>query len=150
MPILAGQRITAGSLNRLQPTTYAAVATAATGNIVSTTQTDVPGLSVTVVTTTANATYDVVGTFDVLPGATSASIYAFGFLVIDGIADFGVGIHGLTNLNRDIATQTWHGTLGAAGSHTLKLTAALSGALGTGVTVRAQNSKIAVMITEVA
>lgn len=149
MPILAGQTVKAAELGRIQSVPYLAAATSETAALGNTTLVDVPGATVTLTTTVANARYQVTGTFDMLPGANHASILAFGFLVIDGTADSGVAIQGLSGANRSTVSQTWGGTLAAAGSHTLKLAASLSGTLAGGVTVRAQNSKISITIMEV-
>ncbi|WP_432111362.1 hypothetical protein [Streptomyces sp. YPW6] len=147
--ILAGQIVTAGQLNRMQPATYDATATTATSVLSNTTIVDVPGATVTLNTTTPNAIYRVVGTFDVLPGATSPTVLVFGFLNVDGSTDSGVAIQGLTSSVRSTVSQTWRGTLAAAGSHTLKLQTALSASLASGATVRPQNSKISIEILEV-
>ncbi|MFJ9887186.1 hypothetical protein ACIQRW_15130 [Streptomyces sp. NPDC091287] len=149
MPILAGQTVTAGQLNRMQPVPYEAIASSATAVLATTTIVDVPGATVTLTTTTPNAIYRVTGIFDVLPGATSASVLVFGFLNVNGTTDTGVAIQGLTSSMRATVSQTWRGTLAAAGSHTLKLQASLSGALGSGATIRPQNSKISIEILEV-
>ncbi|MFD3640953.1 hypothetical protein [Streptomyces griseus] len=149
MPILAGQIVTASQLNRMQPSTTDAIASSATPVLATTTIVDVPGATITLTTTTPNAIYRVVGTFDVLPGATSPTVLVFGFLNVDGVTDTGVAIQGLTSSIRSTVSQTWRGTLAAAGSHTLKLQASLSGSLASGATVRPQNSKISVEISEV-
>lgn len=148
MPILAGQKVTAQQLGRLQTKKYSATAS---GSLTRTdgTWADIPGCSVTLTTETANARYDVIGIFDCSVGATSTTILMDGRLMVDGVADATVfGIHAMDNLDRDTVSQVFDGTLATPGVHTLKLQGALSGSLATGGTFQVF-SKIRVEITEV-
>lgn len=148
MGFLAGQIVTAGQLDRIQPTPYEAVAN---GSLTSTTttETDIPGASVTFTTKAANATYQATGTFDCEPLATSSTIMMLGKLNVDGVGQSGVSVHRMNQLDRDTVSMTWTGVLAAAGSHTLKLRGNLSAALGTGGRFQTGDTKLQFTITEV-
>lgn len=149
MAFLAGERITAERLNRLQPKTYSAPATGSLTRVDST-WADIPGCTVTLTTEAANARYDVIGIFDCSVGATSSTVLMDGRLVVDGVADASVfAIHAMDTLDRDTVAQAFDGTLATPGIHTLKLQGTLSGPLATGGTFQVF-SKIKVVITEVA
>lgn len=126
MPILAGERLTAAKLNRLQPTTYDAIASSAlTG---PQTNTDVPGATITLSTETDNAIAVVDTTYDFDPtGAVSG--LSSGRLWVDGVAvglfavfQAGPGVSG----DRGTHSQSYRVSLGTAGSHTLKLVTTLA------------------------
>lgn len=119
MPILAGGVVTAYTLNLIQPRPYYA---AGSGTFAGPrTAEDIPGASVTLTTLTDDAVFTVVGTFDFdLTGATTAG--ASGRLVVDGVAEAELATFGAeVTTDRSSPGQTWHGTLPAAGNHTLKL-----------------------------
>ncbi|WOI58598.1 hypothetical protein [Streptomyces fradiae] len=145
--VYAGQIITANMWNRLQPVDYFAQAT----NLLTRTDAtfaDIPGATVTFTTTAANASYKVIGVFDCAVGAVGASTRMLGRIVTDGVAESGFAIHEMDDTDRDTVTTTAKGTLASAGSHTIKLQGALSGALATGGTFQVF-SQILVTVTEV-
>lgn len=148
MSFLAGQRVTAGQLNRVQPTSYLAAATGPLA-VATSTYADIPGATVTFTTQAFGAQYTAWGVFDASVTTTSASILMLGHLQVDGVTDTGVAVHGMAVANRDTVAMMWQGTLGAAGSHTLSLQGALSGALASGGTFLQQDTKLTVTITEV-
>ena len=123
MPIASGQRVTAGQLNRMQPTTYRAVGSALQSGPLS--NTDVTGCSVTLTTTAPNAVVVVTATFYFVftgAGTTSAS----GRLAVNGVLENEFAIFGQdpgASADRATPTQSYRVVLPAAGSHTLKLTA---------------------------
>lgn len=121
MAILAGEIVTAGRLNRMQPTTYAARATGTLA--VTSTVTDVAGATVTFDTVAANAIYTVHATFDIGQIATTTND-CFGRLSVDGVLSSELAIYG-GQVSSDRATvgQIWRGTLASSGSHTIKLQA---------------------------
>lgn len=143
MAIQAGETITAGRLNRLQPKTYYAIGS---GTVVGAASgADVPSASVTFTTEVANATYEATCIWDIdLTGATSATGTAR--LAVDGVAQSPLAVFG-----QEVATdrltipQTYSGTLGAAGSHTLKLIASPAALQQ----IQGVNCSIKVVITEV-
>lgn len=94
---------------------------AASSNLtLSTTETDVPGCSVTVTAQTDSAFYIAWGTFDAQQTST-ASLTAIGSLSVDGTDETRQALfNGLTNGLRATVGQVWSDTL-TAGSHTLKL-----------------------------
>lgn len=131
MPILAGQIVTAGQLNRLRPVTYFAQESSTLTRTV-TTAADIPGATVTFNTEAANAVYRVDATFDSAVGTSSATTDMIGTIVIDGATAPVSGRHQMDNLDRDSVYAMATGTLAAAGSHTIKLQGALSAAAGSG------------------
>lgn len=150
MAILAGEIVTAGRLNRMQPTTYEAVASSDLG--IGQTDQDVTGASVTLTTTAANAVYVAEATFDFDSIGTGSTTAAVGFLNVDGVnqtaqAVFQVGA-GTAN-DRGTVTQQWRGTLASAGSHTLKLRGTTPGSSGNGIEINGTHTKVLVTIYEV-
>lgn len=145
MSVAAGQKIRASMLNRLQPVFYQAGLTATQG--LTTTTTDLAGASVTFSTTTANAFFVVFGTFvfDITSAATS---FAQGKVAVDGVTQTNI-VRWAAEVNTDFdtATQTWTGTLAAAGSHTIKLQADLSA--GATMQCLGTHTQLLVMICEV-
>ncbi|MEU0978452.1 hypothetical protein ABZ488_04475 [Streptomyces griseus] len=123
MPILAGQIVTAGQLNRMQPATYDAVGTALQAGPLS--NTDVTGCSITFNTTTPNAVAVVNCTFYFVltaAGTTSGS----GRLSVDGVLETEFAIFGQgpgASADRATTAQSYRVGLPTAGSHTLKLCA---------------------------
>lgn len=129
MPILAGQIVTAGQLNRLQPRTYRAVATGTLAGAV--TNGDVPGAAVTLTTEKPGAVYVVSAWFDVRVTSTSGTALGSGNVDVDGdiqseYAVFRDSHAGSANGSGSSVGHTYRGTLPAAGSHTLKLVASPS------------------------
>lgn len=123
----AGSRIYAAHT----PAPYLASASA-TSNLSSSSATaaDIPGATVTITTVNANASVQVIGVFDATTTGTGGN--AVGTCVVDGATQAGQAIHGLvTNATRETVTQVWNVVLSTAGSHTIKLQGATSGASGT-------------------
>ncbi|MFD9757950.1 carbohydrate-binding protein [[Kitasatospora] papulosa] len=142
MPILAGQIVTATQLNRLQPKKYGAVGTSAiTG---PSTNTDVPGASLTITTETA-ANYVVWCVWDAnVSGAGTGTL--LGRLALDGINQSPLAtMNHPASGGRSQPTQQYIGTLPTAGSHTFKLVASPL----TLQTVQGTNCSILVEITEI-
>ncbi|MDX2679300.1 hypothetical protein [Streptomyces soliscabiei] len=148
MAYLAGERMTAGRTNRLQPVDYDAAATSALP-VATTTYADIPGCSITFTTAVAGATYKAWGTFDCNVTTTSGSILMVGHLLVDGVVDTGIAVYGMDTLDRATIAMTWKGTLAAAGSHTLKLQGALTSALASGGSFLQSDTKLMLTITEV-
>lgn len=122
MPFLAGQIIEADRLNMLQPKTYYAQASAALAG--PSTGGDVPGCTVTFDTLTDNAVavIDAQGDID-LNGVITALLSVN--INVDGVATpiFAVFQQGPGNaLDRVTGATVARVGLGAAGSHTIKLT----------------------------
>jgi len=147
MPFAAGEIITAGRLNRLQPVTYEASATA--DLTLSTTETDIVGATVTLTTQTAGAVFVVEGTFDFSAATGAAGVIMVGRLSVDGSTDIEEAhADGSTTGARVTANQEWRGTLATAGDHTLKLRALKSAAGGT-MSARTIHTKVLITIYEV-
>ena len=149
MPFLAGQKLDAGQLDRLQPVPYIAAANANLVRNNTTARADIAGATVTLTTKAANATYLVIATFDVQIGATAAG-NMLGYLMVDGVDDSAQAAKRMDAVTRDTIVQVWQGTLAAAGSHTFKLqgqTTVASASAGNIFT--ATSTKIQVTITEV-
>jgi hypothetical protein len=117
----AGDVVSAQRLNRLQPRPYGAVASALVP--AGSTAADVPGASVTFDTEVAGAVYQAVAVFDVDPTAATTALVN-GRLAVDGVAVSPLALFAAeVGTDRITVTQIYQGTLGAAGSHTLKLIA---------------------------
>lgn len=126
MPILAGDIVTAATLNRLQPKTYTALATSTLA--AGSTDADVVGASVTFTTETNNAVYIAIADYQLIwTGAGTSS--AIGKLSVDSsivtgqIATRQAPGTAADNGDSEALSRTWRGTLGTAGSHTIKLVA---------------------------
>jgi hypothetical protein len=122
VPISSGQVVTAEDLNRLKPTTYSAVASANLVGIVA--DTDITGATITLTTETDNAVYVCTGVFDCDWTGAAASLVIVGKLAVDGALQTAQALcQQVTGADGDrvSVSQTWRGTLAAAGSHTLKL-----------------------------
>ncbi|WP_097865955.1 hypothetical protein [Streptomyces sp. rh34] len=130
MPILSGQIVTAGQLNRMQPRQFSAAATSALS--ASTTYALIPGCSLTLPSTVANATWTAVGVFDCSVTTTHTTNLMVGRLVVDTVAQTGLAIHAMDTLDRDTVAMLWSGTFAAAGSHALQLEGVINGAGGAG------------------
>lgn len=144
MAFSPGDDVDAERLNRLQIRPYYAVGTAALVGAAS--NADVPGATVTFTTETANATYLAFCVWDVdISGATTATGTAR--LAVDGSA-----VSPLATFGQEVATdrltvsQNYSGSLGSAGSHTLKLVASPAASQ----TIQGVNSSILVIVVEVA
>jgi hypothetical protein len=125
MPILAGGIITAGQLARMQPVPYKAVASSALAGAVS--NADVPGCSVTFTTQAPGAIVvaHIVCDFD--PSGTVSTL-SNGRLAIDGtgVGEYAVYQSAGAISDRQSTPQSYRETLGAAGSHTVKMIATLA------------------------
>lgn len=143
MGFAAGERVTAGRLNLLQPTTYSAVGT---GMITGpATNADVSSTSTAITTVNDNATYKVTAVWDVtLTGSTTSLLTAR--LNVDGSNVSPLGTYGASvSGNRATITQQYTGTLVSAGSHTFKLVASPVA----NQTVQGTNTTMVVTISEV-
>lgn len=143
MTILAGEIVTAARLNRLQPKTYYAIGTGTVTGAAS--NVDVANATVTFDTEVDGATYTVVGTWDVnWTGATTTIGTAR--VQVDGVSQ-----SPLCTFQAEVATdrgtysQTYFGTLAAAGSHTIKLVCSPAA----NQSVEGINSSISIVINEV-
>lgn len=146
MSFLAGETITAARLNRLQAKTYRAVCSVALSG--PATSADVPGATITLTTEANNAIYVASCIYDYRIGSGTPTTLGSGNLSVDGVlgTEFSMFRDGGGSLNTSMTVaQTYRGTLGTAGSHTLKLVA--SPASGHQVNIY---SSITVTIYEVA
>ncbi|MEU5980140.1 hypothetical protein [Streptomyces sp. NPDC047315] len=145
MPILAGQIVTAGQLDRMQPTPYSAECTAAlTG---TTTYQPIPGLTITLATETAGARFTAAGVFDCSVTTVHATNLMVGKLQINSVDQSGLAIHAMDTLDRDTVAMSWSGTLGSAGTQTFTLLGVVNAAGGGGLFHI--NSRLEVVIYEV-
>ncbi|MGW9242573.1 hypothetical protein ACWGRL_28185 [[Kitasatospora] papulosa] len=145
MPVYAGQNLTAGQFNRLQPRPSEVTAS---GNLaLTTTEVDVPGASLTLATTAANALYVATATFS-FDITTATTAFASGALDVDGTAPSGQARwSGEVGTDFGPAVQQWSGTLPAVGNHTFKLRGSMS--TGTGITILGAYTRLIVVIYEV-
>lgn len=123
MAFLAGEKVTAARLNRLQPKTYRAAATSTLSG--PSTNGDVPGATVTFTTEAADAEYVAHAVFDYRMTGTPTTLGS-GNIHVDSVlqaeyATFRDG-GGSSGTSATVA-QVYRGTLSAAGSHTIKLVA---------------------------
>ncbi len=144
MAFQPGDDTEAARLNRLQIKPYYAVGTAALAG--AATNADVPGATVTFTTEMANAVYLAFCVWDVdLTGATTATGTAR--LAVDGTPVSPLATYGQeVTTDRLTVAQNYSGTLGSAGSHTLKLVASPAASQ----TIQGTNSSILVIVVEVA
>ncbi|MGW0869955.1 hypothetical protein ACWD3Z_05615 [Streptomyces sp. NPDC002740] len=149
MGFLAGEMFTAGRVNRLQPVDYEAAATGPLA-VANATYADIPGASITVVTAAAGATYRALGVFDCSVTTANSTILMVGRHMVDGVVDAGIAVYAMDTLDRATIVMCWKGTLGAAGSHTLKLQGALTNTLASGGSFLQSDTKLQVTISEVA
>lgn len=148
MTFLAGDRLTAARVNRLQPKNYIAACSSA---LTATTSTyaDITGASITLTTETDNATYVARGVFDMNVLATSTTILMVGRMQVDSVTDSGIAVYAMDALTRATVAMEWQGTIASAGSHTFKLQGALTSSLATGGAFQQDDTKIQVSIYEV-
>lgn len=147
MGFLAGETITAGRLNRIQPTTYEEACTSAL-TVTTATYADITGASITLTTTADNAIYIAEAVFDCNVTGTSTTSLMVARLLVDGVVDSGIAVYAMDTLDRSTIAMRWRGFLVAAGSHTLKIQGANTGAAGTGV-FQQDDTKLQVTIYEV-
>jgi hypothetical protein len=145
MSYAAGDLLTAGRTNRLQPRTYDATGTS--NLALTTTETDIAGATITLTTETAGAIYVVRADFSFdITSATTA--FASGVCQLDGVSLSGQARwSGEVTTDFGPASHGWRGVISSAGSHTFKLRGSISS--GTGITVLAAFTKIFVTIAEV-
>lgn len=94
-----------------------------------TTLTDIPGATITFTTTVANVRVLVDGVFDARRNATAGQPNFLGQCVVDGVAQTAQAVWNSAQINSfAMASNFWDVTLGAAGSHTIKLAAASNAA----------------------
>ncbi len=140
---LSGEMLVAQRLNRLQPKTYYAIGS---GTVVGAASgADVPSATVTFTTETTGATYEAYCVWDIdLTGATTATGTAR--LAVDGVQQSPLAVYGQeVTTDRLTVAQNYSGSLGAAGSHTLKLVASPAASQ----TIQGVNCSILVKVTEV-
>ncbi|XQE79508.1 hypothetical protein ACN24L_12325 [Streptomyces microflavus] len=144
MPVYAGQALTAGQLNRMQPRPYLAEAS---GNLIAgTTYQPIPGCSLVAPSTVAGATWTATGIFDCTVTTVHATNLMVGRLLVNGASQTGLAIHAMDTTDRDTVAMVWSGTLGAAGSNTFAMEGVVNGASGGGTFQ--SYSRLAVTITE--
>lgn len=145
MAFLAGETITAGRLNRLQPKLYHATGT---GLDIGALQddVDVPGLSIPVSVGTAGATYQAtiaVSFYNISPSGAVGSARLY-------LDNLGVGVFGVyadaDNSGKATVVQTYQGTISTAGSHTFKVVATTPG----GQTIKTTFSTFSLIVSEIA
>lgn len=132
MTFLAGENITAGRLNRLQPATYSA---GASGTVpASQTNADVAGCSVTFTTAVANAIAHCWWVTDFDLGAPSTT-QGTARLLLDGTTASSKTTWFQAEVATDRATvaQTDQFTIAAAGSHTIKMQATTTAGITVGL-----------------
>lgn len=149
MAILAGEIVSAGRLNRMQPVSRTVRATAPLVLSATATETDIPGCEIAYTTETDGATWSVIAVFDCVVTTTNTSTLMEGRLTVDGVLQLGRATHGMDTADRDSVAQFWDGTFATAGVHTLKLRGALTAAVGAG-SFQAANTVLGVEIKEVA
>jgi hypothetical protein len=132
----------------MAPVTYEGIASSLL-TMTTATSADVPGASITFTTQADNATFFVVAIFDAEVLATSSSVLMLGKLMVDGVSQSGTAVYAMDTLDRATISYTWTGTLGSAGSHTMKLQGNLSGTLATGGRFNQSNTKLTAIVTEV-
>jgi len=125
MPILAGQIVTAGQLDRMQPRSYKAAQTAALAGSVS--NADVPGCSVTFTTKAPGATVvaNIVCDFDpsgALGGLSNCRLAIDG----SGVGEYAVYQSAGAIADRQSTPQNYREVVSAAGTHTVKVVASLA------------------------
>lgn len=143
MAFLAGERITATRLNRLQPVKYAAVGS---GTLTGPqTNADVTDATITLTTETDGAGYVAWCVWDInttgAAAGTATMRLNFDTANLTPLATF----NGPDSGERSTVTQVYEGTVTTAGSHTFKLVASPN----TNQQIQGVNSSIIVEITEV-
>jgi hypothetical protein len=117
MPFTSGQRLTAAMLNRITRGDLEALVTS--DMTITTTETDVPGASISVTTIQANTVLKITASFDV--ECTGTSDFPFVLLYVDGSAQ--ADNMKFQRTGRGTISKTWLVTRGSAGTFTVKLTA---------------------------
>lgn len=109
----------------------------------TTTTTDVTGCSITFTLVGSSSVVLVNGVFAFSTSATGVTI-ATGSLMVDGVAQAGIATKNGQSFDSQPCNQMWLPTL-AAGSHTLKLRAAKTAALGT-MTVEITHTVLSILV----
>jgi hypothetical protein len=120
---LAGERVTAARLNRLQPTSYYATASSALSG--PQTLADVPGCTQTFSVDTAGAIYVVHAVFDYRLSGTPTTLGS-GNIYVDGVVQtqFATFRDGGGSLGSTASVaQVYRGSFSTTGSHTIKMVA---------------------------
>lgn len=146
MPFRAGQIVTAGQLNRIQPRPYHAEATVDLVGAVG--AADISGATVTFDTLATNAVATVWAFVDFDTTGAGTTTNATVSCVVDGVTQSGVAtfqVGAATANDRGTPGQTWQAVLAATGSHTIKL----QGTLPTNCEVNAVHTKLTVVVFEV-
>lgn len=123
MAFMAGERVTAARLNRLQPTSYYATASSALSGAAA--NADVPGCTQTFNVDTLGAIYVVHAVFDYRLTATPSTLGS-GNINVDGVipSQFAVFRDGGGSLGTTASvTQVYRGSFSTTGSHTIKMIA---------------------------
>lgn len=142
MPVAAGQKIKAGHVPAI--TTYNLICSGALTT--STTFADITGLSQTFTTLYDDATALVVAAFDFnVTAAIGAGGLAGGQILVDGVAQSGQADLHANIVNRGTTATVWSGTMGLAGSHTIKAQGRKTIAAGT-VEVQTQSKLVIIII----
>lgn len=146
---LAGQTLTAGTVDRIQPKWYEGIATSALA-VSTSTYADIVGASVTFSTVAANARFKAEAVFDASVTTANTTNLMVGRLVVDGTPDTGgLAVHAMDTQDRDTIVQQWTGTLASAGSHTIKLQGAVTPGSGGAGSFLQSDTKVIVTIMEV-
>jgi hypothetical protein len=142
--LLSGEMLTAQRLNRLQPRPSNAVGTS--NLVLSTSEADIVGASITATTETPGAYYVATANF-AFDIATATTAFALGVCQLDGVSLTGnARWSGEVGTDFGEASFQWRGPVGAAGSHTWKLRGSMSA--GTNITVIAAFTTLIVTIYE--
>jgi Na+/proline symporter len=130
MSIAAGQKIKASHIPAI--TMYNLTQSPATGDL-TTTFTDIGGLTQTFTTNYADAKVLLVASLDFFVSVASGSVGALigAQVVVDGVAQAGQADLDNNQIIRGTTGVTWTGTLAATGSHTIKMQARNTNAGGT-------------------
>jgi hypothetical protein len=123
---LTGNSIAAGTQVAAGVKAFTAVNTTSPQSVTNT-ETDITGCSITLTTIGTNTQCVVMGDFNFSVGSSSSGTID-GKLSVDGVVNGTFArVVPITSTVQAMATQTWLVTLAAAGSHTLKLRAVVSG-----------------------
>lgn len=137
MTILAGQKITADEYNA-DVTDYVDD-TLAADETITTSETDVTGVTQTITTPVANTEVKITAVCDI--GSTGAADIGFVICHIDGVAQSGNCKWQVAG--RGTVSQTWVATIATAGSHTIKLRKQKAGSSNT-VTLFGTHTKMTI------
>lgn len=140
---LAGETIAASDIPVI--TSYNVIQSAAL--TLTTTFTDVTGVTQTFSTSRANATAVVFATCDFfITVAIGAGGLTGGQVVVDGVAQAGQADLNANIANRGTAGVVWTGTLASSGSHTIKLQARKT--INAGTAAIETQTKMVIMVIE--